>query len=108
MIQTILQHLQFNLTTLLMMESGNYSITLTVESTVPAVEDIDLQYEVGKDGDSAVALKLLDPARDGDDYGVATPTDLSILSGTSRATITIPIETNVVDEPRSNLSLHGL
>ena len=77
--------------------SGNYSITLTIESTVPAVEDIDLQYEVGKDGDSAVVLK--DPKVDGDDYGVATPADLTILSGTSSATITIPIETNVVDEP---------
>ena len=82
--------------------SGNYSysITLTVETSVPAVEAIALTYDIGQgDGDSAIVAQDPDNPADGEDFGVATPADLSIASGESSATITIPIVTNVVDEP---------
>ena len=81
-------------------ESGVTSITLTVESSVPAVEPIALTYDIGQgDGDSAIVAQDPDSPADGEDFGVATPANLSIVSGDNSATITIPIVTNVVDEP---------
>ena len=73
------------------------NVEVIVVSSVPAVENIELEYVIGKVGDSAIAQQ--DPAQDGDDYGDATPEDLEIAPGESRATITIPILPNVVDEP---------
>ena len=80
------------------------NVTLTVNSSVPAVEPIALTYVVGAEGDTAIAAVDPDSVVAGEDYnrtGATTaPDPLVIESNTDSSTITIPIFfPNVIDEP---------